>query len=314
MLLAVCGWAPPQLSTRSRRAAQATTTMSLPPELAERYTTIARAQPQQESAYAAWIASTVDGAALTAEAAAVGVSLDVAGGHIAYAADFEAKRVPMNFDLIYCRHGKTTGNTEPRVYQGYVDEPSNALNEVGLAQAQDAADKLDALGVTPDLVVLSPLSRAAETGRAWTRRHEELAAKTEVWDDTAEMHFGSWDNLMVKDLADDNICHLFYLTQNAVVKSAEPYVSPSDGKKHEPENFVEVLTRMQAVLVKLTARMAPLAAEGRRPLVIMYGHSMCGAAISILTGNGKVVDGQTYLGFDGKYIMPNATPVYLHKG
>ena len=72
---------------------------------------------------------------------------------------------------------------------------------------------------------------------------------------------------------------------------------------------------MQAVLGKLEARMAPLAAaEGRRPLVVMYGHSMCGAAISILTGNGKVVDGQKYLGFDGKYIMPNATPVYLHQG
>ena len=25
------------------------------------------------------------------------------------------------------------------------------------------------------------------------------------------------------------------------------------------------------------------------------------------------VDGESYLGFDGKYIMPNATPVYLHK-
>ena len=30
-------------------------------------------------------------------------------------------------------------------------------------------------------------------------------------------------------------------------------------------------------------------------------------------GNGKQVDGESYLGFDGKYIMPNATPVYLHK-
>jgi len=49
------------------------------------------------------------------------------------------------------------------------------------------------------------------------------------------------------------------------------------------------------------------------PVVIIYGHSMAGAALSILTGNGKQVDGESYLGFDGKYIMPNATPVYLHK-
>ena len=287
--------------------------MSLPEGLAERYATIAEAQPKQDAAYAAWLASgAVDAKNLTEQGAAVGIDVDVAGGQIAYAGDFESKRLRPCFDLIYCRHGKTTGNTEPRVYQGYVDEPQNALNEIGLGQAQDAADKLDKLGVSPDLVVLSPLSRAAETGRAWVKRHEELAERTEVWDDTAEMHFGAWDNIKVKDLAEDNICHLFYLAQNAVVKPAEPYLSP-EGKKYAAENFVEVLTRMQAVLRKLDERMAPLAAQGRRPLVVMYGHSMCGAALAILTGNGKVVDGKAYLGFDGKYIMPNATPVYLYQ-
>ena len=91
---------------------------------------------------------------------------------------------------------------------------------------------------------------------------------------------------------------------------------PAGRQTHAAECFVEdeVLTRMRGVLGKLEARMAPLAAKGRRPLVVMYGHSMCGAALAILTGNGQVVDGQSYLGFDGKYIMPNATPVYLHKG
>ena len=37
------------------------------------------------------------------------------------------------------------------------------------------------------------------------------------------------------------------------------------------------------------------------------------AALGVLTGNGKRVDGEGYLGFDGKYILPNATPVYLHR-
>eukprot|EP00321_Phaeocystis_globosa_P001162 CAMPEP_0118829394 /NCGR_PEP_ID=MMETSP1162-20130426/23067_1 /TAXON_ID=33656 /ORGANISM="Phaeocystis Sp, Strain CCMP2710" /LENGTH=288 /DNA_ID=CAMNT_0006760567 /DNA_START=77 /DNA_END=943 /DNA_ORIENTATION=+ len=287
--------------------------MSLPPDLAERYATIAAAQPQQEAKYAAWIASDeVDEAALTAQAAAVGLTVDVPSGHISLGADFEAKRLPLCFDLIYCRHGKTTGNTEPRVYQGYVDEPNNALNDIGKQQAEDAADKLDGMQLTPDLVVLSPLSRAAETGRAYTKRHAELAAKTEEWDDSAEMRFGAWDNKMVKDLEDDNICHLFYLAQNAVVKTAVPYRDPASGKEYAAESFVEVLTRMNGVLARLNERMAG-AAEGRRPLVVMYGHSMCGAALSILTGNGKQVDGESYLGFDGKYIMPNATPVYLHK-
>ena len=49
--------------------------------------------------------------------------------------------------------------------------------------------------------------------------------------------------------------------------------------------------------------------DGGKPVIIIYGHSMAGAALGILTGNGKQVDGETFLGFDGKYIMPNATPV-----
>ena len=88
-------------------------------DLDERYAAIAAALPRQRAAYTEWVASdAVDGPALTAAASAVGIHLDVAGGQISYAPDFEQKRVPLAFDLIYCRHGKTTGNTEPRVYQG----------------------------------------------------------------------------------------------------------------------------------------------------------------------------------------------------
>lgn len=116
----------------------------------------------------------------------------------------------------------------------------------------------------------------------------------------------------------DSICHLFYLAQNALVRSAAPYTRPADGAAFESESFVQLLTRMGAVLDKLEARMAPLAAERAAagkppPLVLMYGHSMAGAALGVLTGNGKRVDGEGYLGFDGKYILPNATPVYLHR-
>ena len=65
----------------------------------------------------------------------------------------------------------------------------------------------------------------------------------------------------------------------------------------------QVLTRMQAQLIRLNEKVAtlPPAAEGARPLVVMYGHSMCGAALAILTGNGKQVDGESYL-----YRLPKA--------
>jgi len=290
--------------------------------LTEVYEHIKRQQPAQQRVYDAWLPSQ-DCSGLVATAASLGLKLDVAGGQVAYADDFPAKRLPLCFDLIYCRHGKTTGNTEPRVYQGFVDEPQNALNEIGLGQAEDAADLMMELGVKPDLIVLSPLSRAAQTGEAFVRRREaELRPLVELWEDTAEMRFGAWDNQMVKDLAADNICHLFYLAQNAMVKTEEPYREPSTGAEYGAENFVEVLARMHGVLCKLNAKVEPLVkasrspgrtARSHRPVVLMYGHSMAGAALAILTGNGKQVDGEEYLGFDGKYIMPNATPVYLNK-
>ena len=74
---------------------------------------------------------------------------------------------------------------------------------------------------------------------------------------------------------------------------------------------------MRRVLDRVEARVLAGGVGGgaRRPLVLMYGHSMAGAALSILTGNGKPVDGAepAFLGFGGKYIMPNATPVFLSR-
>lgn len=44
----------------------------------------------------------------------------------------------------------------------------------------------------------------------------------------------------------------------------------------------------------------------------MYGHSMAGAAILMLLGHGRPIEGsQGGLGFDGKCVMPNATPTFL---
>jgi broad specificity phosphatase PhoE len=279
--------------------------------LAEIYGNIKAAQPQQELTYAKFIEGLDETTKKSWEeqATALGISLDIASGHISYAPDFASKKLELSFDLMYVRHGKTTGNTEPRVYQGFVDEPNNALNSIGLQQAEAAADKLVAMGLKPDLIILSPLARAKDTGEAFIKRQEELRGKVEIWNDSAEMQFGEWDNVMVKDLPSDNICHLFYLSANALVKTFVPYNAPG-GSSIEGECFVEVLTRMHGVLKKINDRFSGAATE-KRPLVIMYGHSMAGAALSILTGNGIKVEDEDYLGFDGKCIMPNATPVFL---
>ena len=92
--------------------------------LDEIYASIEAALPAQEANYASWLASgAVDASALEATAAACSLRVDVSKGTISYAPDFAAPT--LGYELWYCRHGKTTGNTEPRVYQGYVDEPSN---------------------------------------------------------------------------------------------------------------------------------------------------------------------------------------------
>ena len=79
-----------------------------------------------------------------------------------------------------------------------------------------------------------------------------------------------------------------------------------------PAQLVAHVTQEATTACNVQARIAGSRPEAA-PLVIMYGHSMAGAALQILTGNGKVVEGKTYLGFDGKYILPNAQPVFLHK-
>jgi hypothetical protein len=120
--------------------------------LEARYGAIKLAQPQQQAKYADWITSgAVDAATLSEACSKLGLNLDVAGGQISYKDGLASARFgggpgggKLSYDLMYVRHGKTTGNTEPRVYQGYVDEPSNALNEIGLAQAEEAADKVRA--------------------------------------------------------------------------------------------------------------------------------------------------------------------------
>lgn len=65
--------------------------------------------------------------------------------------------VPAIKDLIFIRHGESTGN-EKKVYSGQVDEP---LTEKGRAQAKAAAKKLS--GEDIGAIITSDLSRARET-------------------------------------------------------------------------------------------------------------------------------------------------------
>ncbi|KAL8443618.1 hypothetical protein Emed_006699 [Eimeria media] len=330
------------------------------------------------------------------------LELDTKAGRVRYKNNFQP--LDLQVDICYVRHGKTQGNTEPRVYQGMVDYPENQLNSIGKEQAVAAAHKMEEVvkhswGL-PDIIVSSPLQRAQQTAQPFRDNHPEVPYH--VLPELMEMKFGSWDNEKVADLPADNICHLFYLEQNALVKSHEPHRVDSQTWVHgewlegattiEGENFLECMRRQREALRKVdalatetlkkahpnetrrprvafasrdysmpmkiecfssfspccssafqplpifsntpaaaapaSAAAAPAAATATTPSAalaapaavgvlrasakdaVVYGHSMAGAAVSVLLGFGKE-DASGWLGFDGHYIMPNATPTLL---
>eukprot|EP00922_Rhytidocystis_sp_ex-Travisia-forbesii_P020241 GHVS01029820.1.p1 GENE.GHVS01029820.1~~GHVS01029820.1.p1 ORF type:complete len:409 (+),score=68.84 GHVS01029820.1:378-1604(+) len=287
----------------------------------------------------------------------LGFSLSTEIGRIRYSEFF--KPLPLSYEICYVRHGRTEGNTEPRVFQGQVDYLSNFLNSIGQEQAVEAAARVKSIGTgegwVPDVVLVSPLTRAKQTALPYLMQRCTESVLSVVDDGLKEMAFGCWDNKHLGDLPADSIAHLFYLQQNALVKSSDPHkvdvqlLPPCDcyhrkkrererGRQEEEteeemkeidsENFVEVLSRSRAALLELNKhplveraakRMEALSKNGggdnmntasEKVKVLMFGHSMSGAAISMLMGHGKC-DDAGYLGFDGSYIMPNAMPTFL---
>lgn len=118
--------------------------------LDKRYSTIRDSLAEQKANYLSWLANgEVNLPVLQRKATELGLALDGITGQIRYVKGPNGSRLgcsgTFSYSLMYVRHGKTEGNTEPRVFQGFVDEPSNHLNEIGLAQAECAADKVQPL-------------------------------------------------------------------------------------------------------------------------------------------------------------------------
>jgi probable phosphoglycerate mutase len=104
--------------------------------------------------------------------------------------DDDPPRRPGDTDLVLIRHGETSANVEQR-WQGHGDWP---LNEVGLAQAADAAVGVPRL----DALYTSPLLRARHTAEAIA---EAQRLTPEVVDDLKEIGFGAWENLTTGEIA-----------------------------------------------------------------------------------------------------------------
>ncbi len=258
---------------------------------------------------------------------ALGIILNVKTGHLFYSKNFQPLK--LNFELVFVRHGETYGNcgqstangkvdlslvnsaiknSEKRIFQGDVDTEINQLTALGKSQAEEAAIKLENELLNnnwvPNIVLHSPLSRAKETGLPFVKRndlHEIFVSHNGI----REMSFGSWDNRRVCDLKPTDSCHSFYQNQNALVK-ARGNVSGTPS-----ESFCDVLQRAYVTLQELNERLP-------HSKIIMFSHSMFGAACCILLGKGQRIENGEHLAFDGKrsngeyYTMPHATPFHLN--
>lgn len=252
----------------------------------------------------------------------LGIILNVQTGHLFYSHSFASMKLKLN--LIFVRHGATYGNcgqstedgkidhslvnsgiknNDQRIFQGDVDTEINQLTSLGKRQAEEAATKLEEIlkhGWIPDIIFYSPLTRAKETGLPFVTRNnfnDIYIPNNKI----KEMSFGSWDNRRVCDLNSTDPCHSFYQNQNALVKSSE-----GNG-----ESFCDVLQRAHKTLLELNDKYS-----GKN--IIMFSHSMFGAACCILLGKGQTIENGKYLAFDGKrtngeyYTMPHGTPFLLN--
>ena len=91
----------------------------------------------------------------------------------------------------FLRHGETDWNLEGR-YQGQSDIP---LNATGVAQAQEAAERL--AGVPIDRIVSSPLIRALATAAIAA---EKLQKPIHLDRSLVERKFGSFNGLVIREV------------------------------------------------------------------------------------------------------------------
>ena len=94
--------------------------------------------------------------------------------------------------LYIIRHGQTELNTK-MLMQGRSDHP---LNENGFAQAEEAAERLAAMGVKIDKVYSSPLVRAIQTAEKIARN-----AKLIIDDRLIEMEYGPYEGMDLRNPA-----------------------------------------------------------------------------------------------------------------
>jgi broad specificity phosphatase PhoE len=258
------------------------------------------------------------------------MTLDHETGHLFYDTDFTPLKI--SSEVVIVRHGETYGNCgqstktgdihhelvrqyqkdkNNRIFQGNIDKEVNQLTQIGKQQAYDVALKLEstllAQNWIPDIIFHSPLRRAEETGLPFIKRNG-LAQRYYMHHLITEMSFGAWENRRISDMHRNHFCHSLYLDQNALAKETGMNVYQI---YQNAECFAEVLLRAIEFFCELEK-------SHSHKKILLFSHSMFGAACCILFGNGQKVDNGQYLAFDGKrddntdYTIPFARPIMLN--
>lgn len=98
--------------------------------------------------------------------------------------------------IYFIRHGQSQANAEG-VIAGWQDSP---LTGLGLQQAQEAAQVIRGSNIQFDLIITSPLSRAADTATVIARKINYPLDKIVVIDDLKEKFGGSFEGRAIAEL------------------------------------------------------------------------------------------------------------------
>lgn len=186
--------------------------------------------------------------------------------------------------LYIIRHGQTELNTKMQM-QGRSDHP---LNETGLAQAEEAAGRLAAMGVKIDKVYTSPLKRAVRTAEAIAPGAECIIDERLI-----EMDYGPYEGMDLRAPAPE------------VMAFFEDFVNVPAPKGMEPLH--EVVERLGRFLEDIKEE-----AETSNILVSTHAIAMKGA-LEYLTPESRGSYWSKYIGNcdiyaaevrDGKYTVP----------
>ena len=160
--------------------------------------------------------------------------------------------------LYIIRHGKTEMNAK-MLMQGRSDHP---LNEAGIAQAEEAAERFAQMGVKIDRVYTSPLRRALQTA-------EKIAPDAEITVDERliEMDYGPYEGMDLRNPAPEVISFFMDFVNVPAPEGMEP---------------------LPAIVKRLGAFLEEIAEEAERRNILISTHAIAmKGALEYLTPESK---------------------------